>query len=318
MVGTKTMMTYMIDCGVSMGESSFEQDQQDGACDTTPSKLQVAKECALDHMVARMTTVKTAEFSVVSFPSPRSDNHLAAAGALGYDNISEVGMAKPTAALVTHLDGLEASTNKDDKVDLVGALAVALDGICQYIPKQRFNRILQLITDAKSFELNDEDCEAMESMLQTMCERNVAFLVVVLDGGGDGGKDGGAQHVKKEENIKLLQSICDASGGGLVRPTRQSECIGPFDGLPGMGTRPQMLDMTLCLTRGARVACKLWDPVSVKRLPTFKKVLRAALDAPQADPTNLAYDPEFGKVEVDKSYYVAARPREEVRERVRD
>ena len=65
MVGTKTMMTYMIDCGVSMGESSFEQDQQGGACDTTPSKLQVAKEC-IDGITAEVEVGKLYRGKVVS------------------------------------------------------------------------------------------------------------------------------------------------------------------------------------------------------------------------------------------------------------
>ena len=209
MSSSKSLISFVVDCGSSMGEPVMVDNDSDRRYPMKTSKLDLVKSFVNTYMWLRGCDSKTLEFSFHTFGQDKetNQNHMLDQG---YDGVNEIfPICHPSQDLYQLIRMLEAGPSEQD-ADLISAVIVCFDRLATAKLKLAFNRIMVLITDGeKTIGKCDDDYEDLQQVVGSMgledkaMKRQPMILHVIMIGKvNKHSKDN-----KKAENAILLKQL---------------------------------------------------------------------------------------------------------------
>ena len=254
----KSMTLCLLDAGSSMGELLKNKSGQ------SFTKLSLSLGIVSSFITQRALTSKTAEFGVICSGTNITDNYLNKSLGSGYENITEIiQMGKWN---INDMKGLVDISCSERNPNIIDSLIVSLDVLQRFNANKKYNRIMVLITDAKSkLKENDDDDEDLSLIENQILSSGVIIHVIII------GERKCSRSKVEEENIKFFLSLTKLTGGELLEAEELEDAY-PFlaCGL-GMGTKPQNRKVVLEISPELRIPCVFWSKVKKMSLPSLKK-----------------------------------------------
>ena len=240
------------------------------------SKYDLARAFVMSYATHKMIEGRTTfEWGVLLCGSDATRNNLNEDPNVGgYENIEVVvNMGRPEIESLEFLDTTFSGVSSQRQSSLTDGVIVASDILIKTREKNKYTRIMVVITDAES-EISSDDMETWEGHIlpgmmsgDKEAKKNIYLNVIVV---GSAINNPAASFTKRE-NAKMLQQAARSTGGDYIEATNVSDCFWLLSFGPGLGTTPSKSKIVMELAPSLKVPCQYWALIMKKGLPSLKK-----------------------------------------------
>ena len=281
----KSMMQLVVDVGATMAGptqlpppslSATPHVSLSATAEAGKSKYDLARTFVMSYATHKMIEGRTTfEWGVLLCGSDATRNNLNEDPNVGgYENIEvAVNMGRPEIESLELLDTKFSGASSQQQSSLTDGVIVASDILIKTREKNKYTRIMVVITDAES-EISSDDMETWEGHIlpgmttgDLEAKKNIYLNVIVL---GSAINNPAASFTKRE-NAKMLQHAARSTGGDYIEATSVSDCFWLLSCGPGLGTTPSKSKIVMELAPSLKVPCQYWALIMKKGLPSLKK-----------------------------------------------